>query len=408
MDGCETMTAEAAIPRIAVLIVAAGSGSRVADGDPLPKQYRRLGPASVLQHSVAAFVRHPWIAEVVVAIHPDHLELYQAAVLPDPKLSPPVRGAATRQGSVLAGLEALAATGSAHVLIHDAARPFVSAAIIDRTIAALVGGSEAVLVGVPVVDTLKKADAAGAVVDTVPRDGLWAAQTPQAFAFNAILADHRAAAAAGRADFTDDAGVAEWAGRTVEMVMGDATNRKLTTSTDIDAARVALETAEWARLADIRVGTGYDVHSFEPGEFVTLCGVEIPHAARLNGHSDADVALHALTDAILGALGDGDIGQHFPPSDQRWRGAPSRIFLEDAMRRLAARGGRLAHCDVSIIAEAPKVGPHREAMRARIADYCGITIDRVGVKATTNEKLGFVGRREGIAAIATATIRLPL
>lgn len=402
------MTAEAAIPTIAVLVVAAGTGSRVADGDPLPKQYRRLGADTVLQRSLDAFCRHPAIARVAAVIHPDHAALYAESVRAHPRLSPPIPGAATRQGSVRAGLEALAGTGVSHVLVHDAARPFIDAATIDRVVAALAAGHRALLVGVPVVDTLKKADAAARVVDTVPRDGLWAAQTPQAFALADILADHRAAAAAGRDDFTDDAGVAEWAGRRVEMIMGDAANSKLTSAADIDAARAALIRDEWARLADIRIGTGYDVHAFEPGDAVTLCGVEIPHTARLNGHSDADVAMHALTDAILGALGDGDIGQHFPPSDARWRGAPSRIFLADALARLAARGGRLAHCDVSIIAEAPRIGPHREAMRAAIAAVCGIDLDRVGVKATTNEKLGFIGRREGIAAIATATVRLPL
>jgi len=260
----------------------------------------------------------------------------------------------------------------------------------------------------PLVDTLKRVDTAGQIAATVDRAGLWRAATPQGFRYEPIRAAHAALAASGRTDCTDDAAVMEAAGHHVAMVACNEENIKLTTAADFDRAEAALAREAWAQLADIRVGTGYDVHALEPGDGVTLCGVFIAHSQRLRGHSDADVALHALTDAILGALGDGDIGQHFPPSDPRWRGAPSRIFLEDALARVTARGGRIAHCDVSIIAEAPKVGPHREAMRAAIADICGIGIDRVGVKATTNEGLGFAGRREGIAAIATATVRLPL
>ncbi|MCE1237470.1 MAG: bifunctional 2-C-methyl-D-erythritol 4-phosphate cytidylyltransferase/2-C-methyl-D-erythritol 2,4-cyclodiphosphate synthase [Hyphomicrobiales bacterium] len=394
----------------AVVIVAAGRGLRAANGEDAPKQYRRLAGRPVLERTIAAFLADPAIGRVVVAIHPDHRALYDAAVAPfadEARLLPSVLGGASRQASVRAGLEALAAAAApARVLIHDAARPFVSRDVIERAVAAL-DEAEGALAAVRVVDTLKRADADGRIVETVPRDGVWAAQTPQGFRFAAIRAAHARAAAEGRDDFTDDAAVAEWAGLTVRVVEGDPANLKLTTNDDFLAAEARMTLDRFAALPDVRVGQGYDVHAFAPGDHVTLCGVKIPHAARLDGHSDADVALHALTDAILGALGDGDIGAHFPPSDSRWRGADSALFLRDALARLAARGGMLAHVDVTIVAEAPKIGPHREAMRRRLAEICEVAIDRVGVKATTNEKLGFVGRREGIAVLAAATIRLP-
>lgn len=394
---------------IAVVIVAAGTGSRIGGVDGLPKQYREIGGRSILAHTLAVFLAHPAIGRVVTVIHPDHGDLHATAVAPlgaSAKLVPAVIGGATRQVSVRLGLEALAGTPPALVLIHDAARPFVSAAILDRTIAML-GEAEAALVALPVVDTLKRAGDAGEVVGTVARDGLWAAQTPQGFRYEAIAAAHARAAASGRDDFTDDAAVAEWAGMTVRLVEGERGNVKITTAQDLAEAERRMSTDIYTRLPDVRTGWGYDVHSFEPGDHVTLCGVEIAHTHRLNGHSDADVALHALTDAILGALGDGDIGAHFPPTDMQWRGCASSVFVREALERLAARGGMLAHVDISLVAEAPKIGPHREAMRARVASICDIPVGRVGIKATTNEKLGFVGRREGIAAMAAATIRLP-
>jgi 2-C-methyl-D-erythritol 4-phosphate cytidylyltransferase/2-C-methyl-D-erythritol 2,4-cyclodiphosphate synthase len=258
----------------------------------------------------------------------------------------------------------------------------------------------------PVSSTLKAVDADGRVTATVPRDRLHAAETPQGFRFAAILDAHRKAAAEGR-DFTDDAAVAEWAGIPVRTVPGDPANIKLTTAADIIAADRRLAGEAALKLGDIRVGNGYDVHALGPGGQVMLGGIAIPHALGLVGHSDADVALHALTDAVLGAIAEGDIGAHFPPSDPQWRGASSDRFLADAVRRVAARGGVIAHLDLTIIAEAPKIGPHRAAMRQRIAEICGIAVDRVAVKATTNEGLGFIGRGEGIAAHATATIRLP-
>lgn len=394
----------------AVVVVAAGRGARAARDGEAPKQYRPLAGRPVLARTLAAFLDHPRIDVVVVAIGPDQTDLYEEATSEfagDSRLLAPVTGGDTRQASVRAGLEALAEAAPDRVLIHDAARPFVSAEVIDRTIDGLEDAAGA-LPCVAVVDTLKRSDAGGRVVETISRERIHRAQTPQGFRYEAIRAAHARALAAGRDNFTDDAAVAEWAGLDVLVVEGDPANLKLTTGDDFAAAEARMTLDRFAACPDVRVGQGYDVHAFAPGDAVTLCGVTIPHTARLEGHSDADVALHALTDAILGALGDGDIGAHFPPSDPQWRGADSVVFLRDALARLAARGGMLAHVDVTIVAEAPKIGPHREAMRARLAEVCGCALDRVGVKATTNEKLGFVGRREGIAVLAAATIRLPL
>lgn len=397
---------------VAVVLVAAGRGLRALQpGVDIPKQYRPLAGVPVLSRTIEAFLAHPAVSRIVTVIHPADRDLYDiaAAVLPDPadaRVAPPVHGGAERQASVRAGLEALEAVAPDLVLIHDAVRPFVTTATIDAAIAGLATWS-AVVVGVPVVDTVKRVDDDGRIVDTVPRDGLWRAATPQGFHYATILAAHRQAAAKGAAGLTDDGAVAEWAGHPVRMVASDEGNVKLTTADDFAAAERRITAERLLALGDVRTGIGYDVHVLEPGDAVVLGGTRIPHSHKLKGHSDADVALHALTDAILGAIGDGDIGQHFPPSDERWRGAASSAFLADAVRRVAERGGIVAHCDVTIIAEAPKIGPHRDAMRAEIARICGLTIDRVGVKATTNEGLGFAGRREGIAALATATVRLP-
>nr|WP_237151503.1 bifunctional 2-C-methyl-D-erythritol 4-phosphate cytidylyltransferase/2-C-methyl-D-erythritol 2,4-cyclodiphosphate synthase [Oryzibacter oryziterrae] len=396
-------------PTVAVILVAAGRGTRAAEPGEPPKQYRKLAGRAVLAHTIDAFLNHPAVGLVEVVIHGDDAKLYQDAVtdIKDARVLPPVIGGADRQASVFNGLQALAPHGADLVLIHDAVRPFISTPTIEAVVAAL-ASHPAVLCGIPVVDTVKKVDHGGLIEATVPRDGLWRAATPQGFAFDKILKAHRKLAEDGVSGVTDDAAVMEMTGQRVLMVKGDDDNVKLTTAQDFAMAEKRVLAETYLRLPDVRCGTGYDVHVLEPGDGVTLCGVFIPHSHKLKGHSDADVALHALTDAILGALGDGDIGQHFPPSDNRWRGAASTLFLADAVRRVRERGGIIAHCDVNIVAEAPKVGPHREAMRARIAETCGISIDRVGVKATTNEGLGFAGRREGICAIATATIRLPL
>jgi len=359
----------------------------------------------VLRRSLEAFLAHPAIDYVVAVVAADDSRYGDVAPQNNPKLRPPVPGGETRQESVRRGLEALSALSPEHVLIHDGARPFVSAGVIGRVVAAL-GAADAVIPALPVPATLKAVDGAGRVTATVPRAGLRAAETPQGFRFDAILAAHRKAAAEGR-DCTDDAAVAEWSGIPVTVVDGEAANIKLTTSEDIAMAdRRELAEAALA-LGDIRVGTGYDVHAFGPGNEVMLGGVAIPHNRGVVGHSDGDVALHALTDAILGAIAEGDIGAHFPPSDPQWKGASSDRFVAFAVERVRARGGRIGNVDLAIVTEGPRIAEHRDGIRERVADICGITPDRVGVKATSNENLGFIGRGEGLAAYAVATVRLP-
>jgi 2-C-methyl-D-erythritol 4-phosphate cytidylyltransferase/2-C-methyl-D-erythritol 2,4-cyclodiphosphate synthase len=384
---------------VAAVVVAAGRGFR-AGGDG-PKQYRQIGGEPVIRASLKGLVGHPDIAMVQPVIHPDDVDLFRSAAA-GLDLREPVFGGATRQASVRAGLEALSAGRPDLVLIHDAARPFASAALIARGIAAA-RVSGAAIPALAVADTVKTVDASGVVTGTIERAQLRLVQTPQAFAFAPLLEAHQRARAAGREDFTDDAALAEWAGIKVATFTGEAGNVKLTTAEDF--ARVA--SAELASLSDVRTGFGYDVHAFGPGDHVTLGGVRITHPHGLSGHSDADVVLHALVDAILGALADGDIGVHFPPSDPQWRGAPSERFLAFAIDRLRARQGRIAHLDVNVVCEAPRIGPHRDAMRMRIAQIAGVDVGRVAVKATTSEKLGFIGRSEGMAAFATATVRLP-
>jgi 2-C-methyl-D-erythritol 4-phosphate cytidylyltransferase / 2-C-methyl-D-erythritol 2,4-cyclodiphosphate synthase len=312
-----------------------------------------------------------------------------------------VTGGATRQASVLRGLVAFEGSGITHVMIHDAVRPFFTPRLLDACRDALLGGERAVLPVTAVADTLKRGTPENYCDGTVPRAGLYAAQTPQSFEYDLILAGHRAAAAAEQSDFTDDAAIAEWQEIPVKLVEGDRDNIKLTLARDIELAD---ERLRGAMIPDIRTGNGYDVHQLVEGDGVTLCGIKIPHSQMLKGHSDADVALHALTDALLATCGAGDIGDHFPPSDPQWKGAPSRIFLEHAAKIVREHGGTIMNADVSVIAEAPKIGPHRESMRKMLSDMLGIDLERCSVKATTNEKIGFVGRGEGIAAIATATV----
>lgn len=383
---------------VAAVVVAGGRGLR-AGGD-VPKQYRRVGDVPVLRQSLTIFASHPEIAFVQPVIHRDDREHY-ADIAGGLAVLPPTIGGATRQASVRAGLEALAEHRPAIVLVHDAARPFTSAALVSRAIIA--GARGGAIPGVAVTDTVKEVDAAGRVLRTLDRVHLRGVQTPQAFPFDDLLAAHRKAAAAGREDFTDDAALAEWAGMQVGVFEGEPGNVKLTT--DDDFARADMR--ELSRLGDVRTGNGYDVHAFAEGDHVWIGGIRIAHERGVIGHSDADVGLHAAVDAILGAIADGDIGAHFPPSDPQWKGASSDRFLRFAVERVRARGGRLVHLDITIVCEAPKIGPHRDAMRARIAEIAGISVDRVGVKATTSERLGFTGRREGIAAYATATVRLP-
>jgi 2-C-methyl-D-erythritol 4-phosphate cytidylyltransferase / 2-C-methyl-D-erythritol 2,4-cyclodiphosphate synthase len=386
--------------KVAAVIVAAGRGYR-AGGD-LPKQYRALAGEPVIRPTLAAFLGHPQIAAVQPVIHPDDQAIFQAATAGLERLLPAVPGGATRQASVRAGLEALRAAEPDLVLIHDAARPFLSSDLISRAIAAATEHGAAVP-AIPVTDTVKVVDARNMVSETLDRSRLRTVQTPQAFAYEVIVALHDRAAAAGRHDFTDDAALAEWAGRAVNVFGGEAGNVKLTTSEDFERA----EALRMAALGDVRTGSGFDVHAFGDGDHIMLAGVRIAHDRGVTGHSDADVALHALVDAILGALAEGDIGVHFPPSDPQWRGASSDRFLAFACERVRARSGMIAHLDVTIVCEAPRVGPHRDAMRARIATIAGVPIERVAIKATTSEKMGFTGRAEGIVAMATATVRLP-
>ncbi|MCL6708749.1 bifunctional 2-C-methyl-D-erythritol 4-phosphate cytidylyltransferase/2-C-methyl-D-erythritol 2,4-cyclodiphosphate synthase [Pseudomonas sp. R2.Fl] len=393
----------ASAPNIGIVIVAAGRGERAGAPHEGPKQYRKIGGRPVIAHTIERFLGWPAHGPIVVVVHPDDETLLDDALAANAAARRIIRvfGGATRQQSVLAGLEALSSHGVSHVMIHDAVRPFIDLALLDRVAAALIEGAPCVLPAIPVADTLKRAGSDGLVSETVSRTGLFGAQTPQSFSFGAILDAHRKAAAEGRLDFTDDAAIAEWAGLPVRIVPGSPDNVKLTVQRDI---AMADERLSQGALPDVRTGNGYDVHQLEPGDGVTLCGIFIPHDQRLKGHSDADVALHALTDALLATCGAGDIGDHFPPSDPQWKGAPSRIFLEHAASIVREAGGTIMNADISLIAEAPKVGPHRQAMRKKLAEILGISLDRCSVKATTNEKIGFVGRREGIAAIATATV----
>ena len=368
------------------LIVAAGRGTRF--GGPAPKQYLPFGDTTVL--AAAAMALRPFMP-VACVIHPDDLERYRSATA-GLDLLEPVFGGPDRQASVRNGLEALADDPPRHVLVHDAARPDLPAAVVRRILAAL-EAHDGAAPGLPVADTLKRVED-GRSVGAVSRDGLWRIQTPQAFRFAALLEAHRQATPAS---FSDDTALAEAAGLSVVVVEGDVRLEKVT------------EPGDAARLSgpDIRTGHGFDVHRLVPGDGVTLCGVRIAHDRTLAGHSDADVGMHALTDAILGALAEGDIGRHFPPSDPQWKGAASEIFLTHARDMAAARGARILHCDVTLICEAPRIGPHSAAMRAELARILALPVDRVSVKATTSERLGFTGRGEGIAAQATATLALP-
>jgi 2-C-methyl-D-erythritol 4-phosphate cytidylyltransferase/2-C-methyl-D-erythritol 2,4-cyclodiphosphate synthase len=382
------------MPRIAVLIVAAGKGERAGLG--LPKQYEQLGGQPMLRRTVKAF--HGCYVQVVIGAGQQDLA---AAALAGLDLPAPVTGGATRQESVRLGLEALAKDAPAKdapdfVLIHDAARPLVSAQVIQAVVQALQSGADGALPMVAVSDTLRRQDTDGRWT-LVSRENLYRAQTPQGFVYAKIAAAHRDHA---KQEVTDDVALAELAGLKVQMVEGDEKNIKVTRMEDFVLAESLLGSG------DVRTATGYDVHKFKDGDHIWLCGLKIPHTHGLEGHSDADVGLHAITDALLGCIGEGDIGQHFPPSDERWRGAASWKFLDHAASLVAAKGGSINHVDVTIICERPKVGPHRDMMKAKIAEILKIDPGRVSVKATTTEGLGFTGRREGIAAQAIATMTL--
>jgi len=389
---------------IGVVIVAAGRGARAGQAEG-PKQYQRIGGRAVIAHTLDIFLAHPMIGTVVVAIHADDAELFERVAGAYDERLVTVIGGSSRQASVRLGLLALKDHSPGKVLVHDAVRPFVDAAIIDRTIEAI-DDRQGALPCLPVADTLKRESATGMIQETVSRAGLHAAQTPQGFPYGSLLAAHEKAHKLGREDFTDDAAIAEWAQIPVKIVPGSPDNVKLTWARDIALADQRLSSVQ-QRFPDIRTGNGYDVHAFEPGDHVTLCGVAIPYDRKLSGHSDADVGLHALTDALLATCGEGDIGTHFPPSDPQWKGAASKIFVEHAAKLVRERGGRIANADITLICEAPRVGPHRAAMTQALVAMLGIAPERISIKATTNEKLGFIGRGEGIAAIATASVVYP-
>lgn len=375
--------------RVAVLIVAAGKGARA--GTALPKQYESLAGKPMLRRTVEAF--HGYPVQVVIGPGQDALA---TRALEGLTLPAPVTGGATRQESVRLGLEALEKTAPAFVLIHDAARPLVSARVIAEVVRALEAGADGALPMVAASDTLRRRGADGRWAQ-VDRENLYRAQTPQGFVFAKILKAHRDHV---REEVTDDMALAELAGLKVEATAGEEKNIKVTRKEDFALTERLLGAG------DVRTASGYDVHKFTAGDHIMLCGLKIAHTHALEGHSDADVGLHAITDALLGCIGEGDIGQHFPPSDDRWKGAPSWKFLDHAAGLVRGRGGVINHVDVTIICERPKVGPHRDAMKARIAEILQIEPSRVSVKATTTEGLGFTGRREGIAAQAVATVRL--
>lgn len=395
--------------KVAVVVVAAGRGERArrkGEDNHGPKQYRLIGHESILLATLKTFDSQSSINVIVPVIHEDDDTLYQKATegFTGNKVTSPIIGGNTRQESVFNGLKALKHINPDYVLVHDAVRPFVSLDTIERVIAGL-EKSTAILPALPVVDTIKRVtmqdNSLPVISETVDRSTLWSAQTPQGFKYTDLLKAHEKTT---RNTFTDDCAVMESAGHSVHVVEGNAENVKITTADDIDEAT---RRVQQMIMMETRVGNGFDVHAFEEGNAVILGGISIPHTKKLKGHSDADVALHTITDAIYGALADGDIGSHFPPSDPQWKGAASDQFLIHACNRVKERGGRIIHLDLTLMCEAPKIGPHREAMREEIARICTLPVSRVAVKATTTEKLGFTGREEGIAAMATATIQLP-
>ncbi len=379
----------------AAIIVAAGRGQRM--GGEIPKQYLMLGGEPILRRTVGAFLKSDHIQHIQVIIHPDDRSLYDEAV-GDLDLPEPVAGGDSRQQSVFNGLRALSETSPEYVFIHDAARPFVSEKLI-ASLAKEVENSGAVIPALKVTDTIKYMTE-DHINNTIDRNFLYRAQTPQVFDYENILKAHEASQ---DKDLTDDSAIAEQNGIKVAIVQGSEDNFKITTEEDLRKADMMTGTS----YTDVRIGYGIDVHAFEDGDHVILGGIKIPHDQKLKGHSDADVVLHAITDAILGAMAMGDIGEHFPPSDGQWKGASSDVFLKHAASLVDEADGVIANIDLTIICEAPKIGPHRDLIRDRISEIIDLDIARVSVKATTTEKLGFTGKGEGIMAQAVATIRLP-
>jgi 2-C-methyl-D-erythritol 4-phosphate cytidylyltransferase / 2-C-methyl-D-erythritol 2,4-cyclodiphosphate synthase len=387
---------------VAAVIVAGGVGLRA--GGEKPKQYQLIGGKPMIRWTLEAFLSHPAVKFVQAVIGTGHEDLFAQAAA-GLELPLPVIGGSSRQESCRLGVEACALALPDKVLIHDAARPFISHDVISNVIAEL-DRADAVIPGLPVADTIKFAPG-GFIERTVDRSALWFVQTPQGFTYTRIRDAHRQAVREARDGFTDDAAVAEYVGMPVRIVSGNQANKKLTTAHDMDIANKDLTAQHFAERPDVRMGQGIDFHVFEKGNAVTLCGVAIPHSQKLKGHSDADVAMHALTDAIFGAIGEADIGVHFPPTDAQWKGAASSIFLNKAIQLLQDRDGIVANVDITILAEAPKISPHIAAMKSHLGKLLRLGPDRIAIKATTTEKMGAIGRKEGMAAYATVTVRLP-
>ncbi|WP_455481436.1 bifunctional 2-C-methyl-D-erythritol 4-phosphate cytidylyltransferase/2-C-methyl-D-erythritol 2,4-cyclodiphosphate synthase [Bartonella sp. B12(2025)] len=390
---------------IAAIILAAGRGERAGSPQQGPKQYQLLGQKPVIYHTVHCFLQHPAITTLILVIHPEDHEVCEQAIDDFKKHLIIVEGGDTRQMSTLCGLRALKNIKPKYVHIHDGARPFIKKKLLEK-IHSTVNHQEGVLPVLAISDTLKRANKTHYVVETIPRTHLYNAQTPQCFPFERILAAHEKAKKTCKKEFTDDSEIAEWFGIPMRTVPGDPNNIKITWHEDFDTAHLYLQ-KKMQIFPDIRTGNGYDVHPFEEGTSLILCGIEIPFHKKLKGHSDADVALHALTDAILATQGAGDIGTHFPPSDLQWKNASSEIFLRHAVNIIKQAGGRIANVDITLIAEKPKITPYRQKMTENLMKILTISSDRISIKATTNEKLGFIGREEGIAALATASVLYP-
>lgn len=391
------------------IIVAAGRSARMQTRTNGPKQYFKLGKTSILQRTIDQFIACNMVDKILVVIHPEDENLYQQAVSAHPKLLPTCFGGKTRQASCFAGLKAIEPLKPLKVLIHDAARPFISAENISDILQNCKSG-QCTLPAISVADTVKKAEVSQnglKVTQTIPREDLYLAQTPQGFIFEEILKAHTFAAeneACKSVEFTDDAAVGELTGLDIIITKGDQKNIKITTPEDIENA-IEMINSNQKQVPDVRTGSGYDIHRLIPGDgTIILCGLEIASPLKLDGHSDADVGLHALTDALLGTISAGDIGSHFPPSDPQWQGVSSDRFLNHACKLVREKSGLITHLDVTLICEAPKLEPHKSQMRAKIAEICNLSKDQVSVKATTHERIGTLGRGEGIAALATATV----
>ncbi|WP_260480061.1 bifunctional 2-C-methyl-D-erythritol 4-phosphate cytidylyltransferase/2-C-methyl-D-erythritol 2,4-cyclodiphosphate synthase [Bartonella quintana] len=390
---------------IAAIILAAGRGKRAGSLQKNPKQYRLLGQKPVICHTVRCFCQHPAITTIILVIHPEDRQICEQAITDFKEHLIIVEGGNTRQISTLRGLHALKKFKPKYVHIHDGARPFIENKLLEK-IHTTVNHQEGVLPVLPVSDTLKRVNSTHRVLETIPHTHLYSAQTPQCFPFERILAAHERAMQTCKKEFTDDSAIAEWFGIPMHTIPGDSHNIKITWHEDFDTAHLYLK-KKMQMFPDIRTGNGYDVHSFEEGTSLILCGIKIPFHKKLKGHSDADVAFHALTDALLATQGAGDIGTHFLPSDPQWKNAPSEIFLRHALEIIKQAGGRIANVDITLIAETPKIGPYRHTMTENLMNILSLSLDRISIKATTNEKLGFIGREEGIAALATATVLYP-